>query len=152
MYVESNRRIAMNRTGVLGPAAALAALVAAAPASAQYYPYPPPPPHPIVNEIARVGAAAADAIGAVSYAMQGTADRLAVNACGAQAQRYGRVSIGEVYPKGRNSLRVRGIIEPAAQFGHWGSVPSRGYERRSFTCTARLDGRVTKFKTKRLRY
>ena len=142
----------ISRTGVLGPAAALVAFAAAAPASAQYYPYPPPQ-SPIVNEIARVGAAAADAIGAVTYAMQGTADRLAVNACGARAQRYGRVSIGEVYPKGRNSLRVRGIIEPGVQYGHWGSTYGRSeYQRRSFTCTARLDGRVTKFKTKRLRY
>lgn len=142
----------MNRTGVLGPAAALVAMAAAAaPASAQYYPYPPPQ-SPIVNEIARAGAVAADAIGAITYAMQGTADRLAVNACAAQAQRYGRVSIGEVYPKGRNSLRVKGIIEPGAQYGAWGTVYSRDYQRRSFTCTARLDGRVTKFKTKRLRY
>jgi hypothetical protein len=107
----------------------------------------------VVDEIARVGAAAADAIGAVTYAVQGSADRLAVNACGAQAQRYGRVSIGEVYPKGSRSLRVRGMIEPGAQYGHWGSTYGRGdYQRRSFTCTARLDGRVTKFKTKRLRY
>ncbi|HEX8215723.1 MAG TPA: hypothetical protein VF582_09690 [Allosphingosinicella sp.] len=139
-----------SRTGVLGPAAAFAALIAAAPASAQYYPYPPPR-NPVVDEIARVGAAAADAIGAVNYALQGTQERFAVNACGAQAQRYGRVSIGEVYPKGSRSWRVRGIVEPA-QYGQWGSTYRRGYERRSFTCTARNDGTVTKFKTKRLRY
>lgn len=142
----------MNRTVLLGPAAAaLIASAAAAPASAQYYPYPPAQ-SPIVNEIARAGAVAADAIGAVTYAMQGTADRLAVNACAAQAQRYGRPSIGEVYPKGRNSLRVKGVIEPGAQYGAWGTVYSRDFQRRSFTCTVRFDGRVTKFKTKRLRY
>ena len=137
-----------SRTGVLGPAAALAFL-AAAPASAQYY---PPPRNPVVDEIARVGAAAADAIGAVNYALQGTAERFAVNACGAQAQRYGRVSIGEVRPKGSRSWRVRGIVEPGEQYGHWGQTYRRGYERRSFTCTATNEGRVTKFKTKRLRY
>ena len=139
-----------SRTGVLGPAAALAALVAAAPASAQYYPYPAPR-SPVVDEIARVGAAAADAIGAVTYAVQGTRERFAVNACGARAQRYGRVSIGEVYPKGSRSWRVRGIVEPTAQYGQWGSTYRRGYERRSFTCTATNEGRVSKFKTKRLR-
>jgi hypothetical protein len=139
-----------SRTGVLGPAAALLALAAAAPASAQYQPYPPPR-SPIVDEIVRVGAAAADAIGAVNYAIHGTAERFAVNACGAQAQRYGRVSIGEVYPKGSRSWRVRGIVEPGQQYSQWGSTYRRGYERRSFTCTASNEGRVTKFKTKRLR-
>ena len=139
-----------SRTGVLGPAAAFAALIAAAPASAQYYPYPPPR-NPVVDEIVRVGAGVADAIGAVNYAIHGTAERFAVNACGAQAQRYGRVSIGEVRPKGRSSWRVRGIVEPAEQYGHWGSTYRRGYERRSFTCTAENNGRVTKFKTRRIR-
>jgi hypothetical protein len=105
----------------------------------------------VVDEIARVGAAAADAIGAVTYAVQGTRERFAVNACGAQAQRYGRVSVGEVYPKGNRDWRVRGIVEPAAQHSQWGSTYRRGSERRSFTCTATDEGRVTKFKTRRLR-
>lgn len=135
----------------LGPVAALVALSAAAPASAQYHPYPQRP-NPVADEIARVGAAAADVAGAIANAVHGTAERFAVNACGARAQRFGRVGISEVYPKGERSWRVRGVIEPGSHYGNWGTTYSGRQQRRSFTCTASYDGRVSKFKTKRLRY
>lgn len=140
-----------SRITILGPVAAFLALAAAAPASAQYYPYPQRP-NRVADEIARVGAAAAEAAGAIANAVHGTAERFAVNACGARAQRYGRVGIGEVYPKGERRWRVRGIIEPGSHYGSWGPTYSKRQVRRTFTCTASYDGRVTKFKTKRLRY
>jgi hypothetical protein len=151
-----------------GAAIALSALAAAAPAAAQYYPQPYPAPRPggVADQIARGAAEAAAAVRGVTDAVHGgyygygqgnygSADRYAINACGAQASRYGRVSIGDVRPKSRDKLEVRGFVDMQGydrryddrHYGYGG-----GYERRTFTCTVRYDGRVTKFKTKRLRY
>jgi hypothetical protein len=82
----------------------------------------------------------------------------AVNACGYQAERYGRgqVSVTDVDRRGNDSYRVRGVI--AGGYDRY----DRGYDRRndrdygrydydrgdrdSFTCTARGNGRVTDFR------
>ena len=82
----------------------------------------------------------------------------AVNACGNQAERYGRgqVRIVDVDRRGNDSYRVRGVIE-----GGYDRY-DRGYDRRrdndygrydydrsdrdGFTCTARGNGRVTAFR------
>ena len=83
-------------------------------------------------------------------------EREAVRMCVPRLERYGRVRIDQVRPHSRRSIRVYGTIDA----GGWGS--DRGYSRysrysrssryglRSFTCTARYDGRV-KIKTRRLR-
>jgi len=57
----------------------------------------------------------------------------AVNACGSQASRYGRVSITDVRQASSSTLRVYGMID------------SGNYDRRSFTCSFRSDGRITDF-------
>ena len=82
----------------------------------------------------------------------------AVNACGREAERYGRgqVQITDVDRRGNDSYRVRGVIN--AGYDRY----DRGYDRRGdrdygrydydrgdrdgFTCTARGNGRVTNFK------
>ena len=82
-------------------------------------------------------------------------ERYAVDACAQQAQRYGRVQLTEVDRKGSRSYRVKGYIDAAGYNGGYNNVYNRGYdqysryERRSFKCTAREDGRVTDFDTKR---
>jgi hypothetical protein len=149
---------------LVGAAIALAS-VAGAPAVAQYYPYRYPQPRPggVADQIARGAAEAAAAVRGVSDAVQGgyygygsynSADRYAVNACGNEASRYGRVSISDVRPKSRDKMEVRGFVDPQGFFDRGYDYRSghRGYERRTFACTVRYDGRVTKFKTKRLRY
>jgi hypothetical protein len=148
---------------LIGPALALAAIAAAAPASAQYYPYPYPEPRPggIADQIARSAAEAAAAVRGVTDAARGGyygygsgqyggIERHAINACGAEASRYGRVSIGDVRPKSRDKLEVRGFIDAHGYDQGYGY--GRGYERRTFTCSVRYDGRISKFKTKRMRY
>ena len=82
----------------------------------------------------------------------------AVNACGYEAQRYGRgrVQITDVNRRGNDSYRVRGVIT-----GGYDRY-DRGYDRRydrdygrydydrgdrdGFTCTARGNGRITDFR------
>jgi hypothetical protein len=159
------------RAKLIGPAIALAAIAAAAPASAQYYPYPQPQPRPggVADQIARGAAEAAAAVRGVTDAVQGgyygyggqygSRDSYAINACGAEASRYGRVSIGDVRPKSRDKMEVRGFVDAQGGYSDRGYGYNdrgygygRGYERRTFTCTVRYDGRITKFKTKRLRY
>ena len=80
-------------------------------------------------------------------------ERYAIDACAQQAQRFGRVQLTEVDRKGSRSYRVKGFIEAAGYNGGYNNVYNRGYnggyERRSFKCTAREDGRVTDFDTKR---
>jgi hypothetical protein len=89
-----------------------------------------------------------DAVDGVNY---NSPDRYAVNACRNEASRYGSVSIGDVRPKGRDKTEVRGIVD-AREFDGRAHGYRYGYERLTFTCTMRFDGRITKFKTKRLRY
>ena len=78
-------------------------------------------------------------------------ERAAVDACGAQAQRYGRVSIDDVELRSRSTVRVRGMIEANAGYGGYGSYGG-GIERRTFDCSFRSDGRITDFDTGRVRY
>jgi hypothetical protein len=168
------RRFAMNRfaramTGA--GAAALIALTAAAPAQAQYRDYDYDRDRIDTSDIIRgvaTAAAAAAAVGAISNAVRGGlyggygnrgygygyGEQYAVDACAAQAQRYGggRVQVTDVDRKGSRSYRVRGWIDA----GYNNNVYNRGYdrydrynERRSFKCTAREDGRITDFDTKR---
>jgi hypothetical protein len=70
----------------------------------------------------------------------------AVSACTYQAQRYGRVSITDVDQRNARRYRVRGVID--GNRGYYGG----GYDRTGFTCTARDDGRITKFDTDRYGY
>ncbi len=58
----------------------------------------------------------------------------AVNACGAQAQQYGRVNINNVQARSSSTLRVYGTVEV-----------NNGYQRRGFECDFRSDGRITDF-------
>ena len=110
------------------------------------------------EEIARGARDAAEAIVTVRDALRGAVDtvrfsgpeRYAVEACSYRAERYGRISIDQVRPYKSRSWRVYGIADPSAYGSRY------GYDRRavprSFTCTVRDDGKVTKFKTKKIRY
>lgn len=61
--------------------------------------------------------------------------RAAVNACGQEAARYGRVSITNVQQRTRDTVRVDGRIE------------TNDRRERRFTCTFRSDGRIIDFRT-----
>lgn len=79
----------------------------------------------------------------------------AVNACASQASRYGRVSVSDVDRRGSRTLRVRGVIDAAGynNGGYGGGYGNYGnYERRSFSCSVRTDGRITDFDLGRSRY
>ncbi|HEY0626228.1 MAG TPA: hypothetical protein VGD10_05785 [Allosphingosinicella sp.] len=56
----------------------------------------------------------------------------AVNACGNEASRYGQVGINDVRQQSSSTLRVYGTI-------------NNNYDRRSFACSFRSDGRITDF-------
>ncbi|HWH17383.1 MAG TPA: hypothetical protein VNT77_03470 [Allosphingosinicella sp.] len=131
----------------------------------------------IVRGVAIAGAAAA-AVGVLTNAVRGGGyggrvyeggygnyahgnryaygEQLAVDACAFQAQRYGgRVSVTDVDRSGSSSYRVRGVIDAGNYNSGYGTY-NRGYERldnyserRSFSCKARQDGRITDFDTKR---
>ena len=83
----------------------------------------------------------------------------AVQACGYQAERFGRgrVQITDVDRRGYNSYRVRGVIDAGFNSygrGGYGYDRGFGYDRRggdrvSFACTARANGRVTDFDVNR---
>jgi hypothetical protein len=49
-------------------------------------------------------------------------------------------------------MEVRGFVDAQGSYDRGYGYGYGGYERRTFTCTVRYDGRITKFKTKRLRY
>jgi hypothetical protein len=96
----------------------------------------------------------------------------AVNACGYEAQRYGRgarVSITDIDRRSSGrSYRVRGVIDAGydsfsrysndryGRYGNYGSYGSYGRygnaygQRAEFACTARYDGRITDFDIDRL--
>jgi hypothetical protein len=57
----------------------------------------------------------------------------AVNSCGQQASRYGRVAINDVRQVSSSTLRV------------FGTIDTGNYDRRSFACSFRSDGRITDF-------
>ena len=146
------------RKGRIGGAAfGIALMLAAAPALAQYY--PEQRRGGVAEEIARGIGEAAHAAGTIAGAVRGAVDsfryrspaeRFAAEACSARAYRYGRIRIDSVMPYKRRSWRVDGIADPRVYGGGYGY--DRRYAPRSFTCTVRDDGRVTRFKTRRLRY
>ena len=57
----------------------------------------------------------------------------AVEACANEARRYGSVSISDVRSQSSSTLRVSGVIGTS------------NYDRRSFGCSFREDGRITDF-------
>lgn len=61
-------------------------------------------------------------------------ERAAVNACGREASRYGRVSITRVDQDSRDTVRVTGRINV------------RDNRRDEFGCTFRSDGRIVDFR------
>lgn len=138
-----------SRKMAAGAAAALALSLAAAPAQSQYYPAPPRQQDRVSGEIQRGVEAAAQAAGTIANALRGTRESIAVGACRVRAARYGNATVTEVYPKGRRSLRVRGYIDATADYSSYGY--RRDYPPRSFTCTVRHDGSISKFKTQRVR-
>lgn len=74
-------------------------------------------------------------LGGSGYGNQGNSqfERAAVDACGREASRYGRVRISDVRQNSRDTIQV------------YGEVESR--DRRSrFYCTFRSDGRVVDFR------
>jgi hypothetical protein len=134
----------------------------------------------VVDEIIRGVEEAADAAVRVDDAVRGASrrvrwrgvERYAVDACELQAERYGRVHIDDVRRYKRNSWRVYGVADPAGGYDRRADSRydrryedrryedrrydrrynyDRRYEPRRFTCTVRTDGRVTKFKTDRIR-
>ena len=89
---------------------------------------------------------------AYGYGAQGF-QQAAVNACSAQAQRYGRVSsIDDVDVRSRSTIRVRGMIEANGGYTKAGYGYGAGVERRTFDCSFRSDGRISNFDTGRVRY
>jgi hypothetical protein len=162
-------------TKILTGGAAVAALaVAAAPAQAQYYSgyydYDRYERDRTVSDVVAGVAAVAGAVtGAVNgyspygygygsnswgYAPYGhsgyrfvSGEQIAVSACGSEAQRFGgTVRVTDVDRRNRNRFRVHGIIDDGSYgYSRWG----RDRDLR-FSCTARYDGRVTDFDTRRL--
>lgn len=65
-------------------------------------------------------------------------ERDAVNACGTEAARYGRVDVTEVARISSSTLRVSGIVDVST--GYYG-----GIDRRTFECDFRSDGRIADF-------
>lgn len=61
-------------------------------------------------------------------------EAMAVDACGTEASRYGRAQVTQVTQASRSTMRVSGMVDT-----------NYGYNRRSFTCTYREDGRITNF-------
>lgn len=58
---------------------------------------------------------------------------MAIEACGSEASRYGRVNVSDVQAVSRSTLRV------------YGTVDTGSFQRRSFACNFREDGRITDF-------
>ena len=70
------------------------------------------------------------------YNARGDFERAAVDACGREASRYGRVSVERVDQQNRDYIYVYGRIE------------TRDYNRDEFTCVFRNDGRIVDFQTR----
>jgi len=76
-----------------------------------------------------------DSYGGGAYGMGGPGfEAMAADACGAQAARYGRAQVTQVRQISRSTMRVHGTIDAGY-----------GYQRRSFACSFRDDGRITDF-------
>ena len=72
--------------------------------------------------------------GGGGYQGQGgpTFQQAAIDACAAEASRYGQVRISNVQQSGSNTMRVYGTI-------------GNNYQQRGFGCSFRSDGRITDF-------
>ena len=70
------------------------------------------------------------------YDARGDFERAAVEACGREASRFGRVNVERVDQQGRDYVYVYGRIE------------TRDYDRDEFTCVFREDGRIVDFQTR----
>ena len=70
------------------------------------------------------------------YNARGDFERAAVQACGREASRFGRVSIERVDQQNRDYVYV------------YGRTDSRDYDRDEFTCVFRSDGRIVDFQTR----
>ena len=156
---------------LLGAAAAATALVAAAPASAQYsdrYGRR----GGIDSEDIAVGVAVIGGVAAILAALDRDGGRYgydnrdryrdaysaAVNACGYEAERYGRgrVRITDVDRRSRDRYEVEGVVESG--YGGYDTRYDRGYDRRydgreyardygeRFTCVAYGNGRIAEFR------
>jgi hypothetical protein len=136
---------------------AAASAMAAPPAFAQYQYQDRSRVGRVADEIARTVEETAGAVGRVRDSFdRGLYDarfrgpeRFAIDACRPQVERYGRMRVDSVRPYRRDSFRVYGVTE-GFRSSYYDRSRSRGYGPRSFTCTARDDGRV-RVKTKRLR-
>ena len=62
-------------------------------------------------------------------------ERAAVNACGQEASRYGRVSISDVRQQSASIVEVFGVIQSSDR-----------YQQRQFGCAFRSDGRIADFR------
>jgi hypothetical protein len=84
----------------------------------------------------------------------GGIEQRAVNSCAYEAQRrYQRqgnariLQVSHLEPR-RNDIRVHGVMEVQDHRYHNRGYNNRGYAQRvGFTCTTRLDGRVSNFRT-----
>ena len=160
----------MKKALIGAAAAALVAVSAATPAQAQYRGYD----HRggIDAEDIAVGVAVIGGVAAILAALDrdgnrygyGYRDRyrdgysLAVNSCGAEAERYGRgrVRITEVDRRSRDRYEVEGVVESG--YGGYDTRYDRGYDRRydgreyardygeRFTCVAYGNGRIAQFR------
>ena len=74
--------------------------------------------------------------GNYGYDARGDFERAAVDACGREASRYGRVNIERVDQQNRDYVYV------------YGRIQTRDYNRDEFTCVFRSDGRVVDFQTR----
>ena len=154
---------------LLGSAAAALTLASAAPASAQYYDRYGRRGGIGAEEIA-VGVAVLGGVAAILNAFDRDGGRYgydnryrnrdgysaAVNACGSEAERYGRgqVRITDVDRRSNDRYEVEGVVEG----GYGGYEWDRGYDRRyeardysrnygeRFTCVAYGNGRIRDFR------
>ncbi|MDP8993701.1 MAG: hypothetical protein M3N07_01765 [Pseudomonadota bacterium] len=152
---------------LIGAAAAALTVGTAAPAEAQYRDYDRRSGIDTGDIIA--GVAVIGGIAAILAALDRDGDRYgydsryrhrdsysaAVNACGYEAERYGRgrVRITDVDRRSRDRYRVEGVVESS-----YGYEWDRGYDRRydardyrrnygdRFTCTAYGNGRIAEFR------
>ena len=81
-----------------------------------------------------LGSVLGDVLGGSRGAMGGqNFEDAAAEACANEARRYGSVSITDVRAQSASTMRVTGLVS------------TNGFDRRSFGCSFREDGRITDF-------
>lgn len=131
--------------------------LAGQPAFAQYPNQEPSRAGRVSSEIARTVEEAARAMGTVRDAFDRSLyevryrgpERIAIDACRPQIERYGRMRVDDVRPYKRRGFKVYGLTE-GYRDGYSDRSRSGDFGPRSFKCSFGDDGRV-KVKTKRLR-